>query len=193
MDLLFATNNRNKIIEIQNIIGHTYTILGLDDIGFSGDIPEEQDTLEGNASQKTNFIHKQFHINCFADDTGLEVIALNNLPGVYSARYAGPQKNPDDNIDKLLARLNNKTDRRAQFRTIISLILNNKEYLFEGIVRGNIIKKRKGSSGFGYDPVFQPDGFIKTFAEMSLEEKNLISHRALATNKLIDFLKHAKY
>ena len=188
MELLFATNNQHKIQEIQNILDQKLKIIGLKDIGFHDEIPEDQDTLEGNALQKANFIYESYKINCFADDTGLEVEALNNEPGIFSARYAGEQKSSDDNIEKLLVELKGIENRKAQFRTVVSLIINGQDYFFEGIVKGKIIHQKKGTSGFGYDPIFVPDGYVKTFAEMSLEEKNKISHRARAINKLVEFL-----
>jgi len=186
--LVFATNNKNKIYEISNVVGTKFNILSLEDIKCFEDIPETSETLEGNASQKSNYIFQKFHVNCFADDTGLEVEALNGKPGVYSARYASESKDSDQNIEKLISELKEKTNRKAQFRTVISLIIDGTETFFEGFVKGRIIHKKRGTAGFGYDPVFIPDGYDKTFAEMSLEEKNKISHRAVAVQKLIDFL-----
>lgn len=166
-----------------------WNIIGLADIQCLEDIPETSNTLEGNALQKAHYVLKNHNHECFADDTGLEVDALYGRPGVYSARYAGPQKNADDNIRKILQELDGAKSRKARFRTIIALLLNRKQYLFEGGVEGRIIHEKRGTGGFGYDPVFIPLGLDKTFAEMSLEEKNKISHRAMAVNKLITFLK----
>jgi XTP/dITP diphosphohydrolase len=189
MHLVFASNNQHKLSEIQNIIGNQFKLITLSEAGFIGEIPENQNTLEGNALEKARYIVAKLKTNCFADDTGLEVEALKGEPGVYSARYAGPENNSEKNISKLLLNLENITNRKAQFRTVIALILNSKEYLFEGIVKGTIINNKKGKDGFGYDPVFVPEGYNKTFAEMTLIEKNKISHRANATYKLADFLK----
>jgi len=189
MELIFATNNLHKLSEVQQIIGYRFKLLSLSQIGFNGNIPENQKTLEGNALEKARYLYSKFHKNCFADDTGLEVYELNGEPGVFSARYAGPENNAEANIEKLLLNLDQKNNRKAQFRTIIALIIDNNEFFFEGIVKGEIIKDKRGSSGFGYDPVFVPDGYSKTFAEMMSFEKNKISHRALAINKLATFLK----
>ncbi|NOZ47308.1 MAG: non-canonical purine NTP diphosphatase [Chlorobi bacterium] len=189
MQLVFATNNKNKLQEIKNLLNNDFKLLGLKELGFEEEIPEDKFTLEENALQKAHFIHQKYKVNCFADDTGLEVEALNNQPGVFSARYAGPQKNSNDNIVKLLKEMQPHSNRKARFRTIVALILNDKEYLFEGIVNGKIANEKRGTSGFGYDPVFIPDGHKKTFAELSLDEKNIISHRARAFQKLIGFLK----
>jgi XTP/dITP diphosphohydrolase len=186
--LVFATNNQHKLTELQSILGGRYQLLSLADIGFFDDIPETRDTLEGNASQKANFVYDCFGMNCFADDTGLEVEALDNAPGVYSARYAGPQRSSDDNVKKLLHDLQKINNRAARFRTVISLIIDGKEKLFEGIVEGKIIDTPKGTQGFGYDPIFVPDGHNLTFAEMDMEEKNKISHRGRAVEKLVIFL-----
>lgn len=186
--LVFATNNQHKLTELQSILGGRYQLLSLADIGFFDDIPETRDTLEGNASQKANFVYDRFGMNCFADDTGLEVEALGNAPGVYSARYAGPQRSSDDNVKKLLHDLQKINNRAARFRTVISLIIDGKEKLFEGIVDGKIIDTPKGTQGFGYDPIFVPDGHSLTFAEMDMEEKNKISHRGRAVEKLVIFL-----
>ena len=188
MNLVFTTNNSNKLREVQNMVGSRFTIQSLQEIGFSGDIPETQNTLEGNASQKSHYIRDRFEVNCFADDTGLEVDALKGAPGVYSARYAGDQANSEDNCEKLLRELTGKADRSARFRTVFSLLLNGDEYFFEGIVEGHIIEEKRGAGGFGYDPLFIPKGYDRTFSEMSMEEKNQISHRALATQKLVEFL-----
>lgn len=189
-ELVFATNNLHKFEEIRNITGDTVKILSLSEIGCNEDIPETANTLEGNASQKSRYIFNKYGKNCFADDTGLEVEALNGKPGVYSARYAGPEHDPEKNIVKLLAELKDYSNRKAQFRTVISLILNGKEFFFEGIVKGKILHEKQGDNGFGYDPVFMPDGFNKSFAEMDLVEKNSISHRAKAMEKLVHFLKN---
>lgn len=187
--IVFATNNPHKVEEVRNKLNGLFEIRTLSEIGCTDDIPETSDTLQGNAGQKSHYLFDRFHCDCFADDTGLEVEALDGAPGVYSARYAGPAKDSEANIDKLLAELNGKTNRRAKFRTVISLILDGKEYLFEGSVSGTILTERHGKQGFGYDPVFQPDGFDRSFAELSMEEKNKISHRGKATEKLICFLK----
>jgi XTP/dITP diphosphohydrolase len=188
MELIFATNNQHKLREIKEIIQHRFRILSLDDIGYSEKIPEEQQTLEGNASQKAWHIFNRFGKNCFADDTGLEVQALNNKPGVYSARYAGSDKDSDANMNKLIEQLRNKQNRTARFRTVISLIWNKQEYQFEGIVNGIILTEKRGKAGFGYDPVFQPDGYDLSFAEMQSYEKNAISHRKRALSGLVAFL-----
>ncbi len=189
VELVFATNNQHKLKEVQALLGNHFRLLSLVDIGFDDEIPEDFDTLQDNALQKARFIHSRFGYNCFADDTGLEVEALNGEPGVYSARYAGEAKNPHDNIVKLLKNLVGVKHRRAQFRTVIALILNGNEYLFEGNVDGEIIEEGRGGDGFGYDPIFLPEGYNQTFAEMPLELKNQISHRGRAVAKLVDFLK----
>ena len=189
MKLVFATNNEHKLEEVTKIISDDFKILSLKDINCLEDIPETQDTIEGNASQKANYIYKKFNVNCFADDTGLEIEALNGEPGVYSARYAGENCSFEDNVKKVLKKLEGKSNRKAQFKTVISLIIEGKEYQFEGIIKGTILKEEKGISGFGYDPIFQPIGYSKTFAELPAEEKNRISHRGIATKKLADFLK----
>jgi XTP/dITP diphosphohydrolase len=186
--LIFATNNQHKIDEIKKVVGQQFNIITLKEAGVDIDIPEPHDTLEANATEKSSTIHQLTQQNCFIEDTGLEVYALNGEPGVKSARYAGDGRDFQANIDKLLLKLNDVTNRKARFRTVISLILNNTEYLFEGICEGEIIATQKGTEGFGYDPVFIPDGSIKTFAEMSMEEKNTFSHRKKATTKLITFL-----
>ncbi len=188
MRLCFATNNKHKIKEVAFAINNKITILSLSDIGCFEELPETRDTLEGNSLQKAEYVYTNFNIPCFADDTGLEVYALNNAPGVYSARYAGDHKNSDDNINLLLQNLKGVSDRRAQFRTIFTLIGLDKIYTFEGIVKGTITTERKGTGGFGYDPVFIPQGHTKSFGEMSLEEKNQLSHRAIAVSKLVSFL-----
>lgn len=190
MKLVFATNNKNKAIEIQQLIGDKFEILSLQDINCEEEIPEEQETIEGNAQQKAHYVFEKFQINVFADDTGLEIESLNGEPGVYSARYAGEERNPDKNMDKVLNLLANQTNRNAQFKTVIYLIINQEEFLFEGIVKGKIIHDKRGNLGFGYDPIFIPNGYDRTFAEMTLEEKSQISHRAIAVNKMVEFLKN---
>lgn len=189
MKLVFATNNQHKLEEVSAILDNSIELLSLKDINCNTDIPETADTLEGNALLKAQYIYNNFGINCFADDTGLEVEALNNEPGVYSARYAGENKNPEANMFKVLDNLREKENRKARFRTVIALILNRKEYLFEGIINGKITNSKQGSAGFGYDPIFMPEGYNETFAELGNNIKNKISHRALAINKLYDFLK----
>lgn len=188
MEIVFASNNLNKIREINNVLGNSFKLLSLGDIGMEEDIPENEATLEGNALLKARFIHNATGMNVFADDTGLETEALNGDPGVHSARFAGENKDSEANIDKLLALLEKKTSRKARFRTVIALILDGKEHLFEGIVEGEIITERRGKMGFGYDPVFLPEGRKLTFAEMDLDEKNKISHRARAFAGLKAFL-----
>ncbi len=189
MDLVFATNNQHKLLEINTILSDTFKILSLKDINCNDEIPETGDTLEANASQKAWYIYEKYNVNCFADDTGLEVDALNNAPGVYSARYAGEERSAGKNMEKVLHNLRGKTDRKAQFRTVISLIINGKEMLFDGVVKGRIIENERGGKGFGYDPIFVPDGYDETFAEMGISIKNRISHRANAVNKLSAYLK----
>jgi XTP/dITP diphosphohydrolase len=190
--LIFATNNAHKLDEVRNAEGLNFEILSLKDIGFDGDIPEDFDTLRENAMQKARFIHNKFGMDCFADDTGLEIDALDGRPGVLSARYAGPQCNSEDNIQKVLQELKGKIIRKARFRTVIALILNNETYYFEGVVQGEILSEKRGESGFGYDPVFLPACFTHTFAQMDLTLKNKISHRAKAVGKLIEFLKQTE-
>jgi len=188
--LVFATNNAHKLDEISSILGEKVELLSLKDIHCHVDIPETADTLEGNAMLKAEYIYKNYGLDCFADDTGLEVEALNGAPGVYSARYAGGEEhNAEANMQKLLQNMQGVQNRKAQFRTAICLILDGKKHLFEGIVKGEIIKEKRGSSGFGYDPIFVPEGYTKTFAELGNETKNKISHRALAVEKLCRFLK----
>lgn len=192
--IVFATNNKNKLAEIREMLeGSGIEIVSLADIGCHDDIPETSDTLEGNALQKARYIHEKYKMSCFADDTGLEVDALGGAPGVYSARYAGGEGHDSEaNMAKLLANLEDKADRRARFRTVVALILDEeqgREELFEGIVTGEIIRERRGGEGFGYDPVFRPDGYDHTFAELGHEVKNKISHRAKAVAKLVDYLK----
>lgn len=185
---VFATNNAHKLEEVTAMLGNKIELLSMKDIGCNDDIPETADTLEGNALLKARHIFEKYHVDCFADDTGLEVEALNGAPGVYSARYAGDAHDSEANIQKLLKEMEGVENRKARFRTVFALIINGKEYLFEGIVKGEIIKNRKGTSGFGYDPVFVPEGHTQTFAEMGNELKNKISHRAMATQKLCRFL-----
>ena len=186
--LIFATNNKHKLEEISFILRNKYKVIGLDGIGFVGDIPETGTTLTENASIKSHFIFDRYHIDCFSDDTGLEVDALDGRPGVYSARYAGEDGNASRNIQKILGELEGIENRTARFRTVISLIMDGQEYFFEGKVEGKIIDVEKGTAGFGYDPVFIPDGYNQTFAEIPSDLKNQISHRANAIKKLIDFL-----
>ncbi len=188
-ELVFATNNPHKLSEVQHLLGDTFKLLSLQDINLIEEIPEDHDTLEKNASQKAWYIYNKTHRNCFADDTGLEVDALNGRPGVYSARYAGEGKNSKDNIIKLLNDLEGVENRKARFITVVALIIDGIQYLFEGIVNGKIIDNERGVDGFGYDPVFMPDGYSLTFAEMALDQKNMISHRARAIGLLIDFLR----
>lgn len=189
LKLVFATNNKNKIKEIKHLIGNSIELLNLEDIGCFEEIPETADTIEDNAIQKAQYVYEKYGHNCFADDTGLEIEALNGEPGVYSARYAGDQKNPEDNMNKVLEKLKEKSNRKAQFKTVIALIIDGKLTCFEGIVMGEITREKSGSEGFGYDPIFKPNDYDKTFSEMDLDEKNIISHRAIATKKLIQFLK----
>ena len=189
IELVFATNNQNKVKEIRSILKEPFQVITLLDAGIDIDIPEPHATLEANASEKSSTIHRITHKNCFSEDTGLEVFSLNGEPGVKSARYAGEGRNFQDNIILLLERLNGAFDRTAQFRTVVSLIWNEQEYLFTGICKGHIIEQQKGTAGFGYDPVFIPEGSNQTFAEMGMDEKNKFSHRKKAVSQLIDFLK----
>lgn len=189
MKLLFATNNRHKIEEVQQLTGNTFQLTGLAEAGITEELPETGNTMQANALQKARYAFEKCGLPCFADDSGLEVEALDMAPGVYSARYAGPQKSDSDNMDKLLRELENKTSRRAQFRTVIAFTDGKQDYFFEGIVKGSIISERRGSNGFGYDPLFVPDGFEKTFAEMQPSEKNTLSHRARAMEGFLEFLK----
>ena len=192
--IIFATNNAHKLSEIREILGNEFEIVSLSELGCYDDIPETSDTLEGNALQKAHYISDKFGVDCFADDTGLEVEALNGGPGIYTARFGtmngyGESHDADANTRCLLDKLNGASTRKAQFRTAIALILDGKEYLFEGIVRGEITTEKRGDKGFGYDPVFVPEGFDETFAELGVETKNQVSHRARAVKKLADFLK----
>lgn len=188
MKLVFATNNAGKLAEVQKMLPSSIELLSLKDIQCFDDIEETATTLEGNAKIKANYITEKFGYNCFADDTGLEVIALNGAPGVYSARYAGEPANAENNMTKLLTALATETNKEAQFRTSVCLNLDGKQHLFDGVCKGVILDKKQGEKGFGYDPVFQPEGFKHSFAEMSSEAKNKISHRGLAIQKLVSFL-----
>jgi XTP/dITP diphosphohydrolase len=188
MTLIFASNNEHKIREINSLLGRSFTLLSLNDINIREDIPEEEPSIEGNALSKARFVYNATGNDVFADDTGLEIAALNGLPGVHSARFAGENKDSSANIEKVLSMLGNSENREARFKTVIALILHKKEYLFEGIVKGKIITEKRGNEGFGYDPIFLPDGKIHTFAEMELTEKNSVSHRARAFEKLREFL-----
>ena len=188
MELVFATNNIHKLQELQAILGNEIKLLSLKEIGCTEEIPEEQPTLEGNAYQKSSYVYNKYGYNCFADDTGLEIEALHGEPGVYSARYAGEEKSAEANMHKVLKKLAETNNRKARFRTVISLIVDGIENQFEGVVEGVILTDKKGDSGFGYDPIFQPDGFETTFAEMNLTDKNKISHRGLAVRKLVEYL-----
>lgn len=191
MKLCFATHNLHKADEVRAILGETFQLLTLQDIGCKEDLPETQDTIAGNAKQKAEYVWTNYKIPCFADDTGLEVKALDGQPGVFSARYAGPGRKSEDNVDLLLKNLDGVPDREAQFRSVISLRLLEGQWWFEGIVKGTILATPRGKGGFGYDPVFLPRGASKTLAEMTLEEKNQISHRAIAVKKLAGFLRNA--
>jgi len=188
MKLVFATNNQHKLSEIQNMLGGKFQVLSLADINCNDEIPEDHETLEENASQKAHYIFEKFGLNCFADDTGLEVTTLNNEPGVYSARYAGSSRSSDANMKKVLEKLEGVDQRSARFRTVISLIIDGEERQFEGIVEGDILHEERGGDGFGYDPIFQPSSYDISFAEMSLSEKNKISHRGNAVRKLVEYL-----
>lgn len=187
--IIFATNNSHKLEEVRFYLNTLYEVVSLSDIGFHQDIPEPYETLEENALTKSQTIFDKYHIDCFSDDTGLEVEALNGQPGVYSARYAGEGCSFQDNVDKMLGEMQGQENRRARFRTVVSLILNGKNHYFEGIVNGYIAEEESGTDGFGYDPIFIPEGFDTSFAEMNLEEKNKISHRGRAMAKLVGFLK----
>jgi len=190
MEIIFATNNDHKLHEVANLLKDNYKVMSLKEIGCYDDIPETADTLQGNSLLKARYVYERFGKNCFADDTGLEVEALNNAPGVYSARYAGENHDSVANMRKLLADMDGKQNRKARFRTVIALIQDGQEYLFEGEVKGSIIEVPRGTNGFGYDPVFVPEGYDKTFAELDLTVKNKISHRANAVRKLVDFLQN---
>lgn len=188
MKLVFATNNPHKLQELKNLLGNSCQLLSLNDIHSEEEIPENQDTIEGNASEKSFYIYNKYGFNCFADDTGLEIDALNGEPGVYSARYAGEEKSPEKNIQLVLQKLAKIKNRKARFKTVISLVIDGREIQFEGIVSGQILEGKRGTTGFGYDPIFQPDDSPLSFAEMSMEEKGKISHRGRAVQKLIAYL-----
>ena len=188
MQLVFATNNLNKLKEVQSLVPDNITLLSLKDIGCDEGIPETQTTIEGNAIQKAQYVKEKYGYDCFADDTGLEVNALHGEPGVFSARYAGEQRNAEDNMNKLLENLKTAKDRSAQFKTVIALTLDNQLHTFTGICKGEITTSKKGEKGFGYDPIFKPEGFSQTFSEMDLELKNKIGHRGKAVQELIPFL-----
>jgi XTP/dITP diphosphohydrolase len=189
MKLVFATNNLNKLKEVQEMLSNSIEILSLNDINCFDEIEETALTLDGNAKLKANYIKQKFGYNCFADDTGLEVESLLGKPGVYSARFAGEPSNSEKNIQKILSELENKTNRKAQFRTVICLNIDESQYLFEGTCKGEILTRKQGEKGFGYDPIFKPEGYSTSFAEMSSKEKNKISHRGIAIQKLVQFLK----
>ena len=189
MKLIFATHNHHKLKEVQALLSTSIQLVSLTDIDCTQEIPETASTLEGNAKLKADYITKHYGYDCFADDTGLEVEALNGVPGVYSARYAGLDNNAETNMQKLFVNLKDETNRKAQFRTVIALNLNGKQYLFEGICKGEILTQKQGAQGFGYDPIFKPEGFEKSFAEMTLKEKSVISHRGRAVGELVSFLK----
>ena len=187
--LIFATSNPNKVREVKEMLDGQYEVLSLKDIGCFEDIPETAPTFEGNALQKARYVYENFGYDCFSEDTGLEIDALNGDPGIYTARYAGPERNADNNMAKAIRELEGKDNRGAQFRTAMALIIGGEEKVFEGIVRGSIRQEKSGEGGFGYDPIFQPDGYDITFAEMDKADKNAISHRGRALRKLIDYLK----
>ena len=192
MKLVFATNNQHKLQEIKHLLNDSIELLCLNDINCDDDIPENQETIEGNAAEKSFYIWNKYGLNCFADDTGLEIEALNGEPGVYSARYAGEEKSPENNMNLVLKKLSEIKNRKARFKTVISLVIDGKETQFEGIVNGQILKEKKGKTGFGYDPIFQPEESHLSFAEMPMDEKNKISHRGRAVQKLVDHLTHLK-
>lgn len=188
MKLVFATNNQHKLQEIRHLLGDSIELLSLNDINCTNEIPENQETLEGNAAEKSFYIFNKYGLNCFADDTGLEIESLNGEPGVYSARYAGEERSSENNMNLVLAKLSKIKNRKARFRTVISLVIDGREIQFEGIVNGHILEDKRGKTGFGYDPIFQPDESHHSFAEMSMEEKNKISHRGRAVQKLVEYL-----
>ena len=190
MKLVFATNNQHKLQEIKHLLGNSIELLSLNEIGCFEDIPENQPTIEGNAAEKSFYVYNNYGYNCFADDTGLEIEALNGEPGVFSARYAGEEKSAEKNMALVLQKLNKIKDRKARFKTVISLVIDGREIQFEGIVDGEILEEKRGVTGFGYDPIFKPEESTLSFAEMSLDEKNKISHRGRATQKLIEYLTH---
>ena len=187
MELVFATNNQHKIEEIQSLLGNDFVVKGLKDIGCDVDIPETANTFEGNALQKAQFVYEHYKVPCFSDDTGLEIEALNGEPGVYSARYAGEEKNSEKNMQKVLEKLQGVTNRQAQFRTVIAYVDGKNNYFFEGIVRGTILDHKRGDKGFGYDPIFVPEGRTETFAELDMAVKNSMSHRGRGMEKFIAF------
>ncbi len=189
MKIVFATHNNNKLTEVKRLVPKYITLLSLADINCFEDIPETADTIEGNAKQKANYVTKHYGLPCFSDDTGLLVDVLNGEPGIYSARYAGEQKNADDNMNKLLNNLKNNTNRNAHFKTVIALNLNDEQHIFTGIANGEITTTKQGKKGFGYDPIFKPNGYTKTFAELPLDVKNKIGHRGKAVEQLITYLK----
>ncbi len=186
-EICFVTGNKNKLREVQNLLTN-YKIVSLDNLNFSEDIAETENTIQGNAELKASFIYNKYNIDCFSDDTGLFIDSLGGLPGVKSARYAGENCNSEENINLILKNLKDKSDRNASFKTVICLILNNKRYFFEGVINGKITEEKVGKGGFGYDPIFVPEGFDKTFSELTINEKNAISHRGIAVNKLVNFL-----
>ena len=186
-EICFVTGNKNKLREVQNLLTN-YKIVSLDDLNFLEDIAETENTIQGNAELKASFIYNKYNIDCFSDDTGLFIDSLDGLPGVKSARYAGENCNSEENINLVLKNLKNKSDRNASFKTAICLILNNTRYFFEGVINGKITEEKVGNGGFGYDPIFMPEGFDKTFSELTINEKNAISHRGIAVNKLVNFL-----
>ena len=188
MKIVFASNNKNKVREIQNQVPTTIQVVTLEEIGCTEDIPETADTIEGNAILKANYVTEKYGLPCFADDTGLEIEALNGEPGVFSARYAGDDKNPEKNMELVLHKLKDQTNRKAQFKTVIALNINNEQHLFTGIVEGTITNEKIGENGFGYDPIFEPEQVGRTFAQMTMEEKNTLSHRGRAVEKLLLFL-----
>jgi len=190
--LVFATNNQHKLQEIKQILGDSIELLSLNDINCDEEIPENQETIEGNAAEKSFYIYNKFGLNCFADDTGLEIEELNGEPGVYSARYAGEEKSAEKNMDLVLQKLAEIKNRNARFKTVISLVIDGQEIQFEGIVNGHILEEKRGKTGFGYDPIFQPNESNLSFAEMTMEEKSKISHRGRAVQKLVEYLTHFK-
>ena len=189
MELIIASQNQNKLVEFKKILGDKINLFSLSEIGLNQEIPENEKTIKKNAIFKAKFVNTQTGKNVFADDTGLEIDSLNGEPGVYSARYSGVERNSDKNIELVLTKLKNKSNRNSRFKTIISLIIDGKSVNFEGVVEGKITEEKRGSNGFGYDPIFQPNGYASTFGEMSLNEKNKISHRSIAINKLVQYLK----
>ena len=189
MELIIASQNQNKLVEFKKILGDKINLFSLSEIGLNQEIPENEKTIKKNAMFKAKFVNIQTGKNVFADDTGLEIDSLNGEPGVYSARYSGVERNSEKNIELVLTKLKNKSNRNSRFKTIISLILDGKSVYFEGVVEGKITEEKRGSNGFGYDPIFQPNGYASTFGEMSLKEKNKISHRSIAINKMVQYLK----